>query len=254
MSQSTAFFFRSDGLAQVWDATSPYLRWNSPPVSDACGISTSLEPDRRFIAVGCGRHNTRVWDTLHDQLLAELPSITSVDGDKASVFPAVSAIGDRAAIAHGNAVEIYEVPGGRLLRAIHHPAAVNTVAFANAGHDLVSGAVDGSLLVTRGDRDPIALPTSPDGIDVAGFLADGRVVAAAGKRLRVYDADRNTVLADIEAPTRAMVAEVPRWAPLDHYPELHRHAGTTGVVGPRTLPDRHPTRGACGPGVLVAGM
>jgi WD40 repeat protein len=36
----------------------------------------------------------------------------------------------------------------------------------------------------------------------AGFLADGRVVVAAGKRLRVYAPDRNTILADLELPTR----------------------------------------------------
>ena len=30
------------------------------------------------------------------------------------------------------------------------------------------------------------------------------MVAAAGKRLRVYDANRNAILADLEAPTRAM--------------------------------------------------
>jgi WD40 repeat protein len=193
-----------DGTARVWDATPPYRRASSPPISDDCGIITSREPDRRFMAVGCRDHSTRVWDTLHDQLLAELPSVTQIDGNWPSVFPAVSAAGDRAAIARGNAVEIYELPGGRLLRTIPHRAAVNTVAFASTGHDLVSGAVDGSLLVTRDGRDPIALPASLDGIGVAGFLADGRVVAAAGLRLRVYDADRNVVLADLEAPIPAM--------------------------------------------------
>jgi WD40 repeat protein/tRNA A-37 threonylcarbamoyl transferase component Bud32 len=193
-----------DGTARVWDVTPPYRRWSSPPISDDCGIITSREPDRRFMAVGCRDHDTRVWDTLHDQLLADLPSVTQIDGDWPSVFPAVSVAGDRAAIARGNAVELYELPGRRLLRAIPHLAAVNTVAFASAGHDLVSGAVDGSLLVARDGRDPIALPASPDGIDAAGFLADGRVVAAAGKRLRVYDADRTAVLADLEVPSRVM--------------------------------------------------
>jgi hypothetical protein len=47
-------------------------------------------------------HPTRIWDTAHDQLLAELPSVTQVDGDFASAFPAVSAAGDRAAIARAN--------------------------------------------------------------------------------------------------------------------------------------------------------
>jgi len=132
-----------DGTARLWDATSPYRRWGAPPVADSCGLAVSLEPDRRFLAVGCKDHPTRVWDTAHDQLLAELPSVTTVAGDFASAFPAVSAAGDRAAIARGDTVEVYELPGGRLARTIRHSAAVDTVAFASAGHDLVSGATDG---------------------------------------------------------------------------------------------------------------
>jgi WD40 repeat protein/serine/threonine protein kinase len=195
-----------DGTARVWDATPPYLRWHSPPISDDCGLVTSLEPDRRFIAVGCLDHPTRIWDTAHAQLLAELPSVTQVDGDGdfASAFPAVSAAGDRAAIARGNTVEIYELPGGRLLHTIRHGAAVNAVAFATTGRDLVSGAVDGSLLVTRDNGAMLALPTSPSGgIDVVGFLPDGRIAAAdAQRRLRVYDPG-GVLLADLEISERA---------------------------------------------------
>jgi WD40 repeat protein/serine/threonine protein kinase len=195
-----------DGTARIWDATSPYRRWSSPPASDDCGLVASLVPDRRFVAVGCRDHATRVWDTARDQLLAELPPVTQVPGDFISAFPAVSAEGDRAAIAHGNAVEVYELPGGRLLRTIAHDAAISTVAFAAAGHDLVSGAVDGSLLVTRDGREPIALPKFTDGIDTAAILADGRVVAAdARPGLRVYALDPNVLLADLIAPARAMV-------------------------------------------------
>src|SRR5262249_6725430 len=162
--------------------------WGAPPVADSCGFAVSLEPDRRFLAVGCKDHPTRVWDTAHDQLLAELPSVTTVAGDFASAFPAVSAAGDRAAIARGDAAEVYELRSGRLARAIRHAAAADPVAFASTGHDLVSGAIDGSLLVTRDGRDPIVLPTSPGGVDAVGFLPDGRVVATdARRRLRIYD-------------------------------------------------------------------
>jgi WD40 repeat protein/serine/threonine protein kinase len=192
-----------DGTALVWNATSPYRRWSSLPISDDCGIGPSVDPDRRFMAIGCRDYHTRVWDTARDQLLAELPSVTPVDGDFTSAFPAVSSAGDRAAIARGNSVEIYQLPGGQLLRTISHPAPVNTVAFAATGHDLVSGAIDGSLLVTRDDREPLALPVFPGGIDVAGFLPDGRVVAAdARSRLRAYDPDRGAVLAELAVPTR----------------------------------------------------
>jgi WD40 repeat protein len=192
-----------DGTARVWDATSPYRRWSSPPISDDCGLVGSLEPDQRFVAIGCRNHDTRVWDTSRDQLLAELPSVTPVDGDFTSAFPAVSAAGDRAAITRGKTVAIYELPGGRLLRTITHPAAVNAVAFASTGHDLVSGATDGSLLVTHDGRDSIALPMSPGGIDTAAFLPEGRVVATdARSRLRVYALDRSAILADLAVPTR----------------------------------------------------
>jgi WD40 repeat protein/serine/threonine protein kinase len=191
-----------DGTARIWDATAPYRRWSSPPISNDCGVVSSLEPDRRFIAVGCIDHPTRIWDTAHDQLLAELPSVTQVDGDFASAFPAVSAAGNRAAIARANTVEVYELPGGRLLHTIAHGAAVNAVAFASTGADLVSGAVDGSLLVTRENGAQLALPISAGGIDAAGFLPDGRVVAAdAHRRLRVYDPG-GAVLADLEISAR----------------------------------------------------
>jgi WD40 repeat protein len=195
-----------DGTARVWDATSPYRHWSSPPVSDDCGIVASLEPDRRFIAVGCRNHATRIWDTARDQLIAELPSVTRVEGNFASAFPAVSAAGDRGAIARDNTVEIYALPGGQLIRTVRHRALVTAVAFGATGHDLVSGSDDGSVLLTRDDREPIALPGSSGGIDAVAMLADGRVVATdAQSRLRVFDADRGAVLADLAAPTRAIL-------------------------------------------------
>ena len=190
-----------DGTAQVWDATPPYRRWSSPPIGDNCGLNS--EPDRRFVAVDCGDHATRVWDTARDQLIAELPSATPVAGDFASASPAVSRAGDRTAIARGDAVDVYELPSGRLRRTIAHGAAVNAVAFGGtSGRDVVSGAVDGSLLVTRDGGSWLALPSSPGGVDAMSFLPDGRVVAAdAQRRLRVY-APGGAVLADLEIPAR----------------------------------------------------
>lgn len=222
-----------DGTAQVWDATSPYRRWSSAQVSDDCGRVPNLEPDRRFVAIGCRDFNTRVWDTARNRLLAELPSVTPVDGDFSSAYPAVSSDGDRAAIARGNTVEIYELPGGRLLRTIRHSTAVNAVAFAAAGHDLVSGATDGSLLVTRDDRESLALPAFPGGIDVTGFLPDGRVVAVdARSRLRVYDSDNAAVLADFAVPTRVRLL---RTSPDGLY--LITIPSFTGKVAPPVLWD-----------------
>jgi hypothetical protein len=53
------------------------------------------------------------WDSAPELLLAELPSMPSTDGDFAPAIPSVSAVGERAAIARGNAVEVYELPGSR---------------------------------------------------------------------------------------------------------------------------------------------
>jgi WD40 repeat protein len=191
-----------DGTARVWDAGAPYRRWTSPVISNDCGLVTSLEPDRRFIAVGCKNHLTQVWDTTHNQLLAELASVTPVERDFTSAYPAVSAAGDRAAIARGHTVEVYELPGGRKLRTIAQGASVNTVAFASTGRDIVSGGVDGSLLIARDNGALLAFPRSTGGIDAAGFLPDGRVVAADDQSyLRVYDLG-GTVLGELKTSAR----------------------------------------------------
>jgi WD40 repeat protein len=241
-----------NGSAWVWDATSPYRRWSSPPVADECGVATSLVPDQKFVAISCQDRATRVWDTSRDKLLAELPSVTPVSGDFASAFPVVDAGGDRAAIARGDTVAIYELPGGRLLRTITHGAAVSAVAFASTGHDLVSGALDGTVLVTRDGRDPIAMSASPFGIDAAGFLADGRVVAVdVTRQMRVFDADpdHSRLLAAVEVPTRVgllrpsqdglRLITVPSYtgntAPavlwdLEHYRVIAKLDGTVGQV------------------------
>jgi WD40 repeat protein len=192
-----------DGTARVWDTASPYRRWDSPQIGAECDTEESLVPDQRFIALSCRNHGTHVWDTARGELLAELPRVTPIEGNYASALPALTATGNRAAISRGNTVEVYALPSGQLLRTIVHPAAVNAVAFAPAGHDLVSGAVDGSLLITHDEGDPVALPTSPAGIDAAAILADGRVVVAdASGRLRVIGPDRNALLMDLAAPSR----------------------------------------------------
>jgi WD40 repeat protein/serine/threonine protein kinase len=192
-----------DGTARVWDAASPYRRWDLPQVGAECDTEDSLTPDQRFVALSCRDHGTHVWDTATGEVLAELPAVTSVAGNYSSALPALTATGDRVAIARGNVVEVYALPSGQLFRTIVHPAAVNAVAFAPAGHDLVSGAIDGSLLVTRDERDPVALRTASAGIDAVAVLADGRVVVAdASGRLRVIAPDRNAVLMDLATPSR----------------------------------------------------
>jgi WD40 repeat protein len=192
-----------DGTARVWDATPSYRRWNSSPISDDCAVATSLVPDGRFVAIGCERHPTRVWDTSRDQLLAELPGMPSSGGDFAPALPAVSTDGQRAAVVRGDSVEVYELPGGALLRTVTHGAAVTAVAFAGGGRDLVSGAADGSVIVARDGRADLGLPPSAGGIDAVAILQDGRIVAAdARQHLRVYAPDGITALADLAVPAR----------------------------------------------------
>jgi WD40 repeat protein/serine/threonine protein kinase len=196
-----------DGTARVWGASPSYRQWNSPPINDEdCRSDASLDADQRFIAISCGKQGSRVWDTAHDQLIATLPGVTPSRSDFQPAFPAVSAAGDRAAIAVGNTVEIYALPDNRLLRTISHPKSVDAVAFARTGHDLVSASVDGTLLITRDQGAPFALPGLPDGIDAVGFTPDGRVIAAGPEgRLRVYDPDHAGVLANLTLPPRHRV-------------------------------------------------
>ena len=100
-------------------------------------------------------------------------------------------------------MQVYELPGGRLLRAISHTAPVSAVAFANTGSDIVSGAIDGSVLITRDRSGQLALQSS-GGVDAAAILSDGRVIVAdAQRRLRVYDRSGVT-LAALEVPVRMM--------------------------------------------------
>jgi WD40 repeat protein len=194
-----------DGSAWVWDTTAPYRRWSSPTVADDCGIATSLRPDGRFLAIGCRSQPTRIWDTAHDELLAELPAVTPAGGDFAGAYPAVSVRGDRAAIARQDTVEVYALPGGRLVRTIAQGAPVSTVAFGPSGHELVTGGTDGSLLVTRDEGEPLALPRAGGGIDTAAILGDGRVIASdALRRLRIFS-PTGEVLAALEQPMRAML-------------------------------------------------
>jgi WD40 repeat protein/serine/threonine protein kinase len=194
-----------DGTVRVWDATPAYRQWNSPPLGDECGSDASLDADQRFIAIRCDK-GSHIWDTVTQQRVADLPSGTAPRGEFQPAFPAVSAAGDLAAIAHGADVEIYSLPGQRLVRSITHHAEISAVAFARSGHDLVSASTEGSLLLWRDNREPFELPGFPDGIDAVGFTPDGRVVAASRKgKLRVYDPDRREILAELALPAGSRV-------------------------------------------------
>ncbi|HEY0986436.1 MAG TPA: WD40 repeat domain-containing protein [Kofleriaceae bacterium] len=192
-----------DGIAWVWDTTPPYYRWSSLPIDRDCITDPGVDGDQRFLAVTCWEHGTHIWDTKHDQILAHLPSATPPSDDFRIAFPAISAAGDRAAIAVGNMVAVYELPGGRLNRTISHPASVTAVAFSRTGRDIASGSADGSILFTADGHDSTTLPRLPTGIDALVLTPDRRLIVAGPRgNLRVYDSDRSVVVAQIESPIR----------------------------------------------------
>lgn len=167
----------ADGAARVWSTGSPYRRWSAERQADACGLVGGVEPDGRYQAVSCEGHPTRVWDTARDELLAELPPVT---GAERVPYPVVSARGDRAAIARGSEVEVYELPGGRLIRMVRHRGVATALAFDAAGA-LVSGSADGAVLV-----DGSVTLTGDASIDALVALPGGRIAAAdASGRVRI---------------------------------------------------------------------
>jgi WD40 repeat protein len=198
-----------DGTSRLWDAKPPYRSWAAAAVSDDCGSVGGVNPDGRFIAIGCRDLPTRVWDTAEDRLVAELPSVTHVEGDYLSAYPVVSTDGNLAAIARGNRVELYEVPGARLVRTVVHEASVSSVAFAPSGHTIISGSIDGGLLITRENQSSMRVRGYAGAIDVAILIPDGQVaVSDALRRLRIYSADGLVTNGDAELETRARALRV----------------------------------------------
>ncbi|MEO7735103.1 MAG: protein kinase [Kofleriaceae bacterium] len=195
-----------DGTVRVWKVQSPYRRWTSLEVGKDCATDVTPDEDRRFVAVSCASHDrTFVWDTAGDRLLAELPSVTRVEGRFSSASPAVSANGKIAAIARGETVELYSLPEGRLVRTVRHAASVTAVRFGTSDGTLASGSSDGQVLLTSeaGHTEQVRPPASGDAIDAVSILPDGRLlVADLGRRLALLDPHLHTVLAEMGLPTR----------------------------------------------------
>ena len=194
-----------DGAAHVWDVTPSYLRWASDAIGPDCANLLNVEEDRRFLAVECGGRGTQVWDTAHDQLLATLASQPG-DSDAPQAFPAVSAAGDRAAIASGATITVYELPGGRVLRKVVHAAGVTALAFARSGSDLASGSADGALRITHDTGEAVELASMSGGLAAVAFAPDGRLIATAPGQLRVYTLGGGA--ADLDIPTTARALRI----------------------------------------------
>jgi len=126
---------------------------------------------------------------------------------------------------------------------------VSALAFAKTGHDLVSGAVDGSLLYTPADSDSLVLAALPGGVDAVGLTPDRHVIVTGPLgRLRIHDLHRNSVIAELDASSRVRsfrlsadglrLITVPRSGPavapvlwdLEHYRVIAPLEGHIGVV------------------------
>ncbi len=187
-----------DGSARVWDASSPYRRWSTTAIADGCGLVGGSAPDGRILAVACVGHPTRIWNAADDMMLAELPPVVQPSGDFFPVFPAVT---DRqVAVARGNAVELYALSGGRPIRTVAHRAMVTAIALAADG-TIVSGAADGSVMVTRSGGESRELMQAASGIDAVALLGDERV-AASDARGHVRILDRTSVVAEFTLSAR----------------------------------------------------
>lgn len=213
-----------DGKVRVWDISEKYRQWNASAVSNDC--YTKIVPDERYAIVGCFGHGTRVWDTAHDQLIAELPA---VDGKEVPVT--ITSDGRLVAMARGNLIDLYDVTTGKLSRTVNQGTAVTALSFGESDHDLVSGAVDGSVLFTREGAAPEALPKAAGAIDVVGLLPDGRAISAdASKQLRLMSSSRQEVVAAAELAARARSLRLsPRSDRLISIPTYN------GVTSPPTL-------------------
>ena len=192
-----------DGAAHVWDMTAPYLRWVSDAIDPECASLFNFEQDSRFLAVDCGGHGTYVWDTARNQLLASLPSAPA-ENDATSAFPAVSTGGDRAAIATGNTITVYELPGGRVVRKVVHPDRVTALAFARSGRDLASGSADGSLRITHDTGEAVELANLSGGVAALAFAPNGKLIATAPGRLRAYTLGGGVADLNISITARAL--------------------------------------------------
>jgi WD40 repeat protein len=187
-----------DGIAHVWPVHDSYRRFSSPPRGKGCGTDVVPREDARFLAVSC-ETGAQIWDTANDRLLAELPGPHPLPPIP-DPYPAVTSVGDRAALALGNAVTVFALPGGAPVRTIEHPDLVRTLAFAPAGRDLLTASADGTLFVVRDGQAAMALSASGGAVTAVAFTPDGHAIAARASdhRIRVHDLARGEVVYELD--------------------------------------------------------
>jgi WD40 repeat protein/serine/threonine protein kinase len=199
-----------DGAVRVWHARSGELQSQLNSRYSAIFAVEFDRTSRRVLAAGAAGAVV-VGDAdqgVPDAVLEGPPNVLVAHFDPSSRRVVGASLDGTAWVWDATSPYHRELPDGRLLRTIGHDAAVNAVAFATTGREIVSGAVDGSLLVTGDDGARFVLPASPGGIDAVAFLPDGRLISSdAQRRLRVYDPS-GAVLANLELPTRVMSLRV----------------------------------------------
>lgn len=139
-----------DGQVRIWSSAPTYRQWSRPGAAADCGVSITAVPDGPVAIVPCIAGPTRVWDMERGELLAELPAL-----EDPPALPVLSPDARRAAIARGDAVEIYAVPGGALERTERHAARVTALAWG-----------------------PLGLAVGTEGVDALATLPDGRPLRA----------------------------------------------------------------------------
>ena len=202
-----------DGIAHVWPMHDSYRRFGSPPRGKGCGTDVVPREDGRYLAVSC-ETGAQIWDTANDKLLAELPGPQPLPPIP-DPYPAVTALGDRAAVALGNTVAVFALPGGARVRTIEHPALVRALAFAPAGRDLVTASADGTLLVTRDGQGPVALPSPAGAITAVAVTSDRHALAAyaSDHRIRSYDLERGQVAYELDGSPQTADVRALRLSP-----------------------------------------
>jgi WD40 repeat protein len=190
-----------------------FRRFGARAHGKGCGTDVVPREDGRFLAVSC-ETGAQIWDTASDKLLAELPAPQPLPPIP-DPYPAVTARGDRAAVALGNTVAVFALPGGARLRTIEHPALVRALAFAPAGHDLLTASADGTLLLSRDDRAPVAWPSPAGAITAVAFTSDEHAIAASASdhRLRVYDVERGQVAYELDGSAQSADVRALRVSP-----------------------------------------
>ncbi|MBC7977817.1 MAG: protein kinase [Myxococcales bacterium] len=205
-----------DGIAHVWPVHDSHRRFSAPPLGAGCGTDVVPREDGRFLAVSC-ETGAQVWDTANDRLLATLPGPQPLPPIP-DPYPAVTSLGDRAAIALGNAVTVFALPGGAPLQTIDHPALVRTLAFAPGGHDLVTASADGTLFVVRDGQAPVAVSVPGGAITAVGFTPEGHAIVATANdhRIRVYDLARGQVRYELDGSLQPAEVRALRVSPDGH--------------------------------------